>query len=77
MRPEGVKASAFMAMRSELLTMLRDVDGEIDKAIKYRKSGRAFERAKALFAERGRIVGRLAELGIEVDDHPAVLAHFK
>lgn len=71
----GIKASVFLAARTDLLLALRDIDGEIDQAIKNTKSARAFERAKDLFAARGRVARKLKEFGIDVEDHPAVVAH--
>lgn len=73
-RPDGVKASTFMAARTHLLTALRHIDDELDKALRHKPTGRAFQRAKALFAERNKLVERLAQFGIDVDDHPAVAA---
>lgn len=61
-----------MAMRNSLLASLADVDGEISQALKFRKSQRALERARALFAERQRIVDELADFGVHVEAHPAV-----
>lgn len=75
-RPNGVKASTYLAMRTELLIALREIDEEINKALAVRKSAQAFERAKTLFSARKRIVKRLsAEFGLQIDDHPAVTAH--
>lgn len=64
-----------MAMRTDLLNSIREIDAEIDKAINNRRSKRSFERAKELFAERSRIVKELAEFGLHIEQHPAVTAH--
>lgn len=75
MSRDGIKASAFLAMRNDLIQALSEIDAEIDKALKNSKSKRAFEHAKHLFAERQRVVTELVEFGVEVDTHPAVWAH--
>lgn len=76
MNREGIKASVFMAMRNNLLTALRDIDAEIDYTLTMRRSNRALARAKELFAERQRLSDELADYGVEVETHPAVLEHF-
>lgn len=72
---DGIKASVFLAMRNDLINAVREIDAEIDKALKSGKSKRAFEHAKHLFAERQRVSTELVEFGVEVPTHPAVWAH--
>lgn len=72
MKRDGQKASSFMAMRSELLNALSDIDSEIDKILTFRKSQRAADRARTLFQQRGRVADELRDYGLEVDPHPAV-----
>lgn len=72
MSRNGRKASAFMAMRSELLTALQVIDAEIDRALSHSNSQRAADRARLLFQQRARICDELLDYGIEVDPHPAV-----
>lgn len=68
----GMKASVFLAIRSDLLRTLGEIDAEIDEVLKHPKSKRAFERAKVLFAERKRIVDELVHFGVEAEPHHAV-----
>lgn len=75
MNRNGLTPSAFMAIRNNLLTALRDVDAEIDYTLSLRRSNRALARAKELFLERQRLTDELAEYGVEVDTHPAVWEH--
>ena len=67
-----MKASVFMAMRSQLISAICDVDEEISNALRSPKSQRAHDRAKALFAERQRLADELEHYGVFVDPHPAV-----
>lgn len=69
-----MKASTFWAARSSLINKLREIDEQIDKALRS-KSPRALAKAKELFAHRRNIAGRLAEFGVEVEDHPAVSSY--
>lgn len=70
-----MKASDFLAARNDLLNTLREIDAEISKVITNKRSSKAFEKAKALFAGRDFVVSQLAEFGLDVEAHPAVLAH--
>lgn len=69
---DNVKASVFLAMRSDLMTALQEIDAEIERALRYRSSKRAAHTARQLFAERARVADELLEFGIEVDPHPAL-----
>lgn len=68
----GVKASAFMEMRSHLLMILAEIDGEIDQVLLAKRSQRAADRARALFLARAKIADELRDYGIDADPHPAV-----
>lgn len=71
-RSERVKASVYLAMRTQLLNALAEIDGEIDQVLRARKSQRAADRARVLFMARSRVVEELREYGLEIDPHPAV-----
>lgn len=70
--PNGVKASVFLAMRSELLNALNEIDAEIDRALSYRTSKRAAQKARDLFEERARVADELEHFGVAVEPHPAL-----
>lgn len=67
-----MKASAFFAMRTSLLTALAEIDAEIDKALGFKTSKRAADKARQLFAQRSQVADELVEFGVEVDAHPAL-----
>lgn len=73
MKPKGVKASVWLAMRTNLLNALAEIDAEIDKALRNRNSKRAAVRAKQLFDERERVVVELERFGLDPGPHRAVL----
>lgn len=73
MKPKGVKASVWLAMRTNLLNALAEIDSEIDKALRNRTSKRAAVRAKQLFDERERVVVELERFGLDPGPHRAVL----
>jgi hypothetical protein len=67
-----IKASAFLELRSSLFNALREIDAEIDKALRFKTSKRAAEQARQLFFERGNIADELLAFGVDVDPHPAL-----
>lgn len=71
-RGKDTKASVYLAMRTQLLSALNDVDGEIDQVLKARNSQRAADRARVLFLVRARLVDELHDYGLDIDPHPAV-----
>lgn len=67
-----ISASVFLEMRSKLFTALEEIDGEINKTLRFTKSKRAAEQARQLFVERAQLVDELAAFGIDIDPHPAL-----
>ena len=67
-----IPASVFLEMRSTLFTALEEIDGEINRTLKFTKSQRAAEQARQLFMQRAQLVDELASFGIEIDPHPAL-----
>jgi len=62
----------YLAMRTQLLNALNEIDGEIEKVLTAKKSQRAADRARVLFMARNRVVDELRDYGLEIDPHPAV-----
>lgn len=70
--PKNMKASVFLALRTQMLEHLADIDAEIDHTLRFPNSQRACDRAKELFKDRKRVVDELREFGLDPDPHPAV-----
>lgn len=64
-----------MELRSELLSKIASIDEQIIQVIDSRRTKKAFDQAKNLFAERSRIVDELSEYGLHIGQHPAVIEH--
>jgi hypothetical protein len=67
-----IAASVFLEMRSALIKHLAEIDDEIDKALGFKTSKRAAEKARQLFAERARVADELLTFGVTADPHPAL-----
>lgn len=67
-----MSAAQFLARRNDLLLRLDEVDADIDRAAKARKSLRSVAKLRSLFADREVIVAQLDAFGIEVPTHPSV-----
>ena len=67
-----IKASACLELRSHLLDALREIDGEIDKALGFKTSKRAADKARQLFAERANIADELVTFGVNVEPHSSL-----
>lgn len=72
MARNGKKASDYLASRNRLIEILQNIDSEIDKTLKFRKSQAAADRAKVLFDSRSKVAKALLAYGIEIDPHKAV-----
>lgn len=67
-----MRASVFMARRTELLTQLADIDAQIDKQLSMRRTNKCLEGLRTLFAERSFLADELDGFGVAVEAHPSV-----
>lgn len=68
-----MRASVFMARRTELLTQLADIDAQIDKQLSMRCcTNKCLEGLRTLFAERSFLADELDGFGVAVEAHPSV-----
>lgn len=67
-----MRASVFMARRTELLTQLADIDAQIDKQWSMRCTNKCLEGLRTLFAERSFLADELDGFGVAVEAHPSV-----
>lgn len=67
-----MRASVFMARRTELLTQLADIDAQIDKQLSMRRTNKCLEGLRTLFAERNYLADELDGFGVAVEAHPSV-----
>lgn len=69
----GMKASAFLKRRNQLLETLAGIDGAITATLKKRRTQKAADEARQLFEARQLIADALEdEFGLPTDTHPAV-----
>lgn len=67
-----MRASVFMARRTELLIELARIDDLIDKTVVDHRGDETLPILRGLFAERSFIADELDGFGVAVEAHPSV-----